>query len=200
METLGITRFEDLIAHLDGLVDAGRRELVDGEAIEFVTRFRSRLVRIDNHLAGRAPDHDPGVQPRSKTVKDTTDFIGQFDRLTDAARGAGLHPTLTHYFHTGRLRLRFALHGEGSRRLINRDEEEATAYLRWNGGQTTTEVVDRSAYGIGVRSRTRLAENTVVDVTLEGQGRRRRWEGLVIHCQPEGGQYLLGLEIFAIKQ
>lgn len=68
------------------------------------------------------------------------------------------------------------------------------------GGGSTGDVVDLSAYGLGVRTNESLDENTVVAATLEEKGRRRRYEALVVHSRPDGGRYLLGLGIFAIKQ
>lgn len=200
METLGITRFEDLIGHLDGLTVAGRRSHVDKEAVAFVAQFRARLVRIHNYLNDKPAHEDPSARPHNKTVQDTSDFIEQFDALTDSARGAGLHPTLTHYLHTGRLRLRFALQGQGQRRLISRNPGEAVARIRWEGGETTGDLVDLSAYGLGVRTTESLDENTVVEAILEEEGRRRRYEALVVHRRPNEEGYFLGLEIFAIKQ
>lgn len=130
METLGVTRFEALIGHLDGLTVAGRRSHVDKDVAAFATQFRARLVRIHNYLHGKPAHEEPNAQPRNKTVQDSSDFIEEFDALTDSARGAGLHPTLTHYLHTGRLRLRFALQGHGQRRAISRNPGEAVVHIQ----------------------------------------------------------------------
>jgi hypothetical protein len=200
LQTLGITRFEDLVAHLDGLTNAARRTYVEREAVDFVATIRQRLVRINNHLAGHPFDAEPEVTPRDKTVRDTDDLIGQFGELTEAARGAGLPSTLTHYLHTARLRLRFTLRGQGGRRIVSRDERTGEAQLRWAQGQMEVEVVDSSAYGLGVVAKNPLAENTVVEVITEEDGRRRRYECLVVYSEQQRFQHQIGLEIFNIKQ
>jgi hypothetical protein len=200
LETLGITRFEDLVAHMDGLTDAARRTYVDREAVDFVATIRRRLVRINNHLTEQPADAEPEVQPRQKTVQDTDDLIDQFGQLTEAARGAGLPATLTHYLHTARLRLRFTLRGQGGRRIVSRDERTGAAHMRWAKGEMAVEVVDSSAYGLGVVTKNPMAEDTVVEITTEEEGRRRRYECLVVYCEQQRFQYHLGLEIFAIRQ
>lgn len=202
MDTLGITRFEDLIAHLDGLVKATRVIGVESEAIDFVATIRTRLVRIHNHLSDQPTDTEPSVSPKPKTVTDVDDMIHQFGEIAEAARGAGLSPTLSHYLHTARLRLRFTLRGQSrqdSRRIVSREESSGTAYMRWEGGETEVEVVDSSAYGLGVVADARLAENAVVEISREEEGRQRRYDCLVVNDQPHRFQYYLGLEIFQIK-
>jgi len=200
LETLGITRFEDLVAHLDGLVNAARRTYVDREAVDFVATIRRRLVRIHNYVDNRPYDAEPDTPPRDKAVRDTDDLIEQFGQLTEAARGAGLPATITHYLHTARLRLRFTLRGQGGRRIVSRDERTGEAQLRWAHGQMAVEVVDSSAYGMGVVTTNPLSEDTVVEITTEEEGRRRRYECLVVYCEQQRFQYHVGLEIFAIKQ
>lgn len=203
MDTLGITRFEDLIAHLDGLIKTARINGVESEAINFVATIRTRLVRIHNHLTDQPTNTEPSVASKPKTVTDTDDLISQFGDIAEAARGAGLPPTITHYFHTARLRLRFTLRGQGrrqdSRRIVSREASGGTARMRWEGGETEVEVVDSSAYGLGAMADSRLAENTVVEISREEEGRQRRYDCLVVTAQPHRFQYYLGLEIFQIK-
>ncbi len=40
----------------------------------------------------------------------------------------------------------------------------------------------------------------MVGAILEEEGRRRRYEALVVHYRPDEGPYFLGLEVFAINQ
>jgi len=200
LETLGITSFEDLVAHLDGLINAARRTYVEREAVDFVASLRRRLVRIHNHLSDQPFDAQPNVRPTDKTVQDTDDFIQQFGKLTEACRGAGLPTPLAHYLHTARLRLRFTLRGDSGHRIVSRDEHNGPAQLSWAQGKGQVEVVNSSAYGFGVKAKSPVPEDTVVEVITEEEGRRRRYECLVVYCTQEGMQYHLGLEIFAVKQ
>lgn len=197
MSTLGITNFEDLIAHLDGLVAAAQQAELDPEGVAFLATIRHRLVRIHNHLTGAPAEAEPGGQPAEKTLAGSDDLIEQFDRLTEAARGAGLSPTLFQYLHTAHLRLRFALRSKGNRRVVSRDERTGSARMAWSDGETEVEVVESSAYGLGVLSEVPLAEDAVVEVTTQEEGRTRRYDCLVIHCEKQSVRYHVGLEIFA---
>jgi len=199
LETLGIIRFEDLVAHLDGLINAARRGYVDSEAVDFIASIRSRLVRIHNYLTDLSADTEPDAPPKDKVVQDTDDLIEQFGQLTEAVRGAGLPTSLSHYLHTARLRLRFSLRGQGGRRMVSRDERTGTALLRSDQGEMEVEIVDSSAYGLGAESKNPLPEDSVVEITTEEEGRRRRYECLVVHCEQQRFKYHLGLEIFAIR-
>ncbi|MFA9459564.1 hypothetical protein [Thiohalorhabdus methylotrophus] len=198
MTTLGITRFEDLISHMDGLADSARRSHVDAETVDFLVTIRHRLVRIHNHLTGQPAEAEPGTHAQSKSVTDTEDLLNQFGMLTDAARGAGLPSALTHYLHTARLRMRFSLRGQAGRRIVNRDEKTGTAELEWPGGRETVEVVDSSAYGAGVIGRNPIAVSTVARLTTQEEARRRRYECLVVYCEQNRFEYHIGLEVFAI--
>lgn len=202
METLGIVSFEDLIAHLDGLVEAAREAEVGSEATHFVATIRTRLVRIRNFLEGAAPKAEPEVTPKAKTVTSTEDLISQFVGLTEAARSADLGPTFTRYLHTARLRLHFLLSsrsGKNNRRLVHREQSSGTARMRWPKGEMEVEVVDRSAYGMGVMARELRPENTVVEIIWEEEGHRRRYYCLVVNGEPHRFQYYLNLETFLIK-
>ncbi|MEF8792867.1 hypothetical protein [Thiohalorhabdus sp.] len=200
METLGITRFEDLVAHLDGLTDAAWGASLDSEAVAFVAAVRRRLVRIHNYLTDRPHDTEPETVPREKAITDLGDLIEQFGQISEAARGAGLSTTVTHYLHTARLRLRFTLSGQGGRRIINRNERTGEAHLRWDQGQMTAEVVDSSASGFGVVSKNPVPEDAVVEVTTEEEGSRRCYGCVVVFCEQQPFDYHIGLEIFAYKQ
>ncbi|KPV41546.1 hypothetical protein AN478_03000 [Thiohalorhabdus denitrificans] len=198
MNTLGITRFEDLIGHMDGLAEAGREAGVEAEAVDFLEKIRQRLVRIYNHLSGLDADTEPEVEPTAKSVKDTDDFLDQFGALTDAARGAGLPSAVAHYLHTSRLRMRFSLRGQQEgRRIANRDDQPREAGLEWHGGSETVKVVDSSAYGAGVIARNPVGVHAVAHLTIQGEGGRRRHECLVVYCEPQDAHYHIGLEIFA---
>jgi len=199
LETLGITRFEDLVAHLDGVIEAARSAPVDSEALAFVVAVRRRLVRIHNHITDQPHNTEPETAPQAKTISDSRDLIDKFGELSEAARGAGLSATLTHYLHTARMRLRFIVGGQGGRRIINRDERTGEAKLRWSQGEMTVEVVDSSAYGMGVISKNPLPEDAVVEVTTDEEGSRRCYQCLVVFCEQQRFHYHIGLEIFAQK-
>jgi len=200
LKQLGITRFDELVAHIDALADAGRKAGVDSEAVKFVALIRQRLVRIHNYLEGLPPDHSPQEPIPAKAVADTDDLMEQFGDVTEAARGAGLSATITHYLHTARLRMRFNLRGSGSRRIVSRDEKTGSAELLGPEGTETVEVVDSSAYGVGILSEHGVPTNTVVHLTTQEEGRTRRYDCLVVYCEPHRFKYHVGLEIFAIRQ
>jgi hypothetical protein len=200
LKQLGITRFDELIAHIDALADAGRKAGVDGDAVEFVTLIRQRLVRIHNYLEDLPPEHAPQETIPAKAVSDTDDLMEKFGEVTEAARGAGLSATITHYLHTARLRMRFNLRGSGSRRIVSRDEKTGSAELQGPEGTETVEVVDSSAYGVGVLAERGVPTNTVVHLTTQEEGRTRRYDCLVVYCEPHRFKYHVGLEIFAIRQ
>jgi len=200
LKQLGITRFDDLLAHMDALADAGRKAGVDGEAVQFVSLIRQRLVRIHSYLRDLPPE-DLGQEPiPSKTVTSTDDFMDKFGDIAEAARGAGLSTTITHYLHTARLRLRFTLRGSGGRRIVSRDEKSGAAELHGPDGLESVEVVDSSAYGVGVLSDHSVPEDTIVYLTTHEEGRTRRYDCLVVYCEPHRFKFHLGLEIFAIRQ
>jgi hypothetical protein len=200
LKQLGITRFDELVAHIDGLADAGRKAGVDGQAVEFVHLIRQRLVRIQNYLEGRPPATEPQGEIPAKAVADTDDFMNQFGEIAEAARGAGLSATITHYLHTARLRIRFTLRGSGGRRIVSRDEKSGSAELSHPEGTLQVEVVDSSAYGVGVLAEEGIPTNTVVHLTTFEEERTRRYDCLVVYSEPHRFKYHLGLEIFAIRQ
>ena len=200
MKQLGITRFDELVAHIDGLADAGRKAGVDGQAVQFVDLIRQRLVRIHNYLTDQPAGAEPQAAIPAKAVRDTDDFMEQFGEIAEAARGAGLSTTITHYLHTARLRIRFTLRGSGGRRIVSRDEKTGAAELSGPDGTLTVEVVDSSAYGVGVLAEQGIPTNTVVHLTTHEAERTRRYDCLVVYSEPHRFKYHLGLEIFAIRQ
>lgn len=195
-----ITSFEELDGHLDGLVQAARQAPVDPQIVDFLATVRQRLQRIHSYLTDTPPDTKPPSTPPAKTVSDTDDCLEQFGELTEQARGGGLPSVITNYLHTARLRVRFCIGVDGGRRIVKREGRSGTAELQWDHSREEVEVVDGSAYGVGVIGRRPLAPDTVVQLTTEGQeGNRQRYDCLVVYCRGDRSRYQIGLEIFAIS-
>jgi len=196
-----IQDFKDLLARIDGLLEASRKAGVDPRMIRQLTATRLRVVRIQAHITGESNPGYPTPGPKPVSVHDGDEMLATFGELVDATKGCGFSTTLTHYLHNARLRLTFCLRGKelrlASRRL---PEPGRTARLEWPGGSGEGTLLDTSAFGVGLETDTPVEADTVVQLTIEEPGgKSRTYECMVVHCQPMDSGYHLGLEIFTSK-
>lgn len=201
METLGIEGFADVLAHLDGLIEAAWTAGMDPRLPRHAATIRHRLLQIQGYLTGDPSPGTPRPQPRSTMVRGKDDFLRQFGAIVDGSRQAELSSTLTHYLHNARQRLTYGWDST-EHRLASRwpPTPGTTAYLRYKDQELPTEIADTSAFGLGLISDTPVEPNQVVEAVLtEPSGRSRTYLCLTIHCNAHGALYYLGLEIFTTK-
>ncbi|MFA9459562.1 PilZ domain-containing protein [Thiohalorhabdus sp. Cl-TMA] len=196
-----IQDFKDLLARIDGLVNAAWAARVDPLLARQLAAVRQRLVRIQAHLTGEANPAFPAPEPSHQSVQDSEDLVTRFSALVDASKGSGLSSTLTHYLHNARLRLTFFLRG-AEHRLASRQlpEPGRSVQLEWPDGAAEGTLLDTSAFGIGIETDTPLEPDGVIRVTVaDPDGASRTYECVVVHCRPLDSGYHLGLEIFTTK-
>jgi hypothetical protein len=197
-----ITSFGELLAHLDGLVEAAWSADVDPRLARQLAAVRQRLVRIQAHLEGQANPGHPPPTPRRKVLRTNEDLLTQFGEVADAARaGRALPMTLSHYLHNARQRLNFFLRSR-EHRLSSRQTPEtgASALLDLNGQQQPVTVMDRSAFGVGVLAEAPVEPDQVAQLRCpDNPGGGKTFECVTVHCRQQPDGYRVGLEIFTAK-
>jgi hypothetical protein len=198
-----ITSFDDLLAHLDGLLEAAWNADVDPRLARQLATIRHRLVRLQGHLQGQGNPGHPAPRPHRKTLRANDDLIQQFGEVAEAARaGRALPMTLSHYLHNARQRLHFFLRSP-DHRLTRRQvpESGASAILELNGQRQEVAVVDRSPFGVGVRADSAVETDQVAQLHCPDKPEgAKTFECLTVHCRKRKDGYHVGLEIFTAKR
>jgi hypothetical protein len=195
-----ITNFEELLAHLDGLLEAAWTSDVEPRLARQLAAVRQRLVRIRGHLDGGSGISAP--TPKRKVLRDNQDLLDQFGEIVDAARaGRSLPMTLTHYLHNGRQRLNVFLRSSEHRLASRRvPEVERAAVLRTREQRHQVSVIDQSAFGVAVLTDTPIETDQVVELhCVDRPEGAKVFECLTVYCRRRRDGYHLGLEIFTSR-
>jgi len=159
-------------------------------------------VRIQGHLQDDVDTAQAAPTSQRKAVRTNEDLLHQFGDIVDAARaGRALPTTLTHYLHNARQRLNFFLRSQ-EHRLSTREAPDtgAAAILELNGQRQEVTVVDRSPFGVGVRSEAPVDTEQMAQLYCpdKPQG-AKTFECLTVYCRREDDAYHVGLEIVTSK-
>jgi len=193
--------FPDVLAHLDGLIEAAWTADVDPRLPRQAASIRHRILQIQGYLTGDPSPGTPRPAPRATSVRNDDDFMRQFGAIVDGARAAALSSTLTHYLHNARQRLTYGW-GSKENRLASRRPPApgASAHLRGKDQDIPADIADTSAFGLGLVSDTPVEPNQVVEAVItEPSGKSRTYLCLAIHCNAHGDRFFLGLEIFTTR-
>jgi len=197
-----ITSFEELLAHLDGLLEAAWNADVDLGLARQLASVRRRLVRIKGHLEEEGGTGNPAPPPRRKTLQTSEDLLAGFGEIVQAARaGNALPTTLRHYLHNALQRLTFYLRAP-EHRLSSREpvESGSSAQLELDGQRLEVTLIDRSAFGMGVRADTPVDTDKVAQLHCpEDPKGPRTYECVTVHCREFEDGYHVGLEIFTSR-
>jgi hypothetical protein len=201
VETRGIEGFADIVAHLDGLIEAAWTSGVDPRLPRQAASIRHRILLIQGYLTGDPSPGTPRPTPRATSVRDNDDFLRQFGAIVDGARAAALSSTLTHYMHNARQRLTYGWGGRENRLASRRSPTPgARAHLRCKDQDIPADIADTSAFGLGLVSDSSVEPNQVVEAVItDPSGKSRTYLCLAIHCNPHGDRFFLGLEIFTTR-
>lgn len=197
-----IKTFAELLAHLDGLVEAAWTAGVDPRLARQLAAVRQRLVRIQGHLEGQANPGHPPPTPRHKILHTNHDLLTQFGEVVDAARAGGtLAMSLSHYLHNTRQRLTFFLRSR-EHRLSSRQVPEtgAAAVLAVDGRQQEVTVMDRSPFGVGLLADAPVDTDQMAQLSCpDHPGGTKTYQCLTVHCRRHRDGYRVGLEIITAK-
>lgn len=202
MTGLQVGSFEDLLAHLDGLLEAAWSADIDPRPTRHLASVRHRLVRIQAHLTGESNPGYPPPGPQPKTLRTSEDLVTELDGIIEAARaGRALASPISLYLSNARNRLNLFLRSE-EHRLASREvpEEGRAATLEIDGEPLEVTVSDRSAFGVGVITATPVDADRVAELYCpdKPQG-AKRFQCVTVHCRDTGDGYHVGLEIFHTK-
>ena len=133
---------------------------------------------------------------KEQRVTNFKDLLDRLDALTEAAEAGPIDPVIVDYLKTTRQRVALLPQrmAEG-RRLSPRHASDGEARLVVRDRTLPVRIQDRSETGFGLLAEEPVEAESYARLDIDGQQEGEIYEGLVVHCEAEGGSYRIGLDV-----